>query len=247
MLFNKINTSILDRIIINSKDVVKIQNVINTILKKPKLKEKIMSLELPFDTKGIVSYEVTNNKLSKVLGKLHAHFYFNLANPKGLEINGIEEDGTLLYRVILDTQNDYYEYKAFKKDSSLDENTAIEMSKRVALVLLDFMKYTQYMGYMKQNNPIVVKRAVVKKSSKSTPKKQKSTNNSRKIVSVSKPKKVYDYEEAEREGEKRSYMRQTESWEVVGHWRHYKKNDKRVFVKGHKKGEGTKKGKDYRV
>lgn len=245
MLFNKINTSVLDRIIINSKDVVKIQKVINIILKKPMLKEKIMDLELPFDTKGIVSYEVTNHKLSKVLGKLHAHFYYNLANPKGLEINGIEEDGTLLYRVILDTENDNYEYKAFKNDNSLDENTAIEMSKRVTLVLLDFMKYTQYMGYMKQNSPIVIKRAIVKQSSNKTSKKP--ANNDRKVVSVSKPKKVYDYEEAEREGEKRPYERQTESWEVVGHWRHYKKNDKRVFVKGYKKGEGTKKGKDYRV
>lgn len=245
MLFNKINTSVLDRIIINSKDVVKIQNVINIILKKPSLKEKIMHLDLPFDTKGIISYEVTNHKLSKVLGRLDAHFYFNLANPKGLEINGIEKDGTLLYRVILDVENDSYEYKAFKKDNNLDEKSAIEMSKRVALVLLDFMKYTQYMGYMKQNNPIVVKRANINKGSNNTPKK--ATKKERAVVNVSKPKKVYDYEEAEREGEKRSYERQAESWEVAGHWRHYKKSDKRVYVKGHKKGEGTKKGKDYRL
>lgn len=245
MLFNRINVSALDRIIINSKDVIKIKEAIDTILKNPELKEKIMELDLPFDTKGIISYEVTSHKLSKVLGRLNANFYFNLANPKGLEINGIEEDGTLLYRVILDVQADKYEYKAFQKNNSLDEHTAIEMAKRVALVLLDFMKYTQYMGYMKQNSTIVVKRAVVKNKSQGTTKKP--TKDNRAVVSVSKPKKIYNYEEAQREGEKRNYERHTESWEVVGHWRHYKKSDKRVFVKGYKKGEGKKKGKDYTV
>lgn len=46
--------------------------------------------------------------------------------------------------------------------------------------------------------------------------------------------------------DKRPYARHMESWEVKGHYRHYK-NGKVVFIKGYTKGEGTKQDKIYVV
>lgn len=245
MIFNRVNISALDRIVLTSEDVIKINEKLDELMANPSIVKSVMEADIPFDTKGIVSYELMG--LKKLLGKDASitQFYFNLANPKGIEITEIDNEGNMLYRVILDTSGEKYETQVFKKREGFSESNILDMSKQIALMLLDFMKYTQYIGYLKQNNPVIIRRSTVKQSSQTSI--DKPTKSGRAVVSVSKPKRIYDYEQAEREGEKRPYERKAESWEVAGHWREYKKTGKRVFIKGHRRGEGVKKGKDYTV
>lgn len=239
MIFNKINVNALDRIIIHESDANKFNEVNKILNDNPALNKIIMDLDTPFGEKGIITY-IPNTKNS-----LQVDFFFNFQNRNRMELSEIDGEGKINFRVSLDAHLNLIDLKRFVGIARLSDEYISELAKRTVILLVDFMKYAQYMNYTKQNNPIVIKRAVIKKSTQNST--EKSVKDTRSTVSVSKPKKVYDYEGAEREGDKRQYERQAESWEVTGHWRHYKKTDKRVFVKGYKKGEGTKKGKDYTV
>lgn len=239
MLFNRINVDALDRIIIREDDIKRIGEVIDIINNSPSLNEELTRLEYPFSEKGIISYK-SNLKNSPTID-----FYYSLKNEGAVELSEIDGNGNILFRISLDVHLNPISVQRLKKNEFVSDDYMTDVARRTVILLVDFMKYTQFMNYTKQKNPIIIKRAVVNGSSQNG--SEKHTNDARSTVSVSKPKKVYDYEQAEREGEKRSYERQAESWEVAGHWRHYKKSDKRVFVKGHKKGEGIKKGKDYTI
>lgn len=247
MIFNRINMSALDRLILTDKDIKTITGVLEELTKDKTLLEKVMESDMPFDTKGVLKYEVTSfEHISKLLGETPTgQFYFNLSNPKGMELTELDDEGNMLYRVVFDPNSGAHETHAFKKLKRMSEREMVEIMKHMLLAILDFFRYSQYVNYIKQDNPIVIKRANINQNSQKTA--RKTTRADRTVVSVSKPKKVYDYEQAERDGEKRSYERQAESWEVAGHWRQYKKSGKRVFVKGYRKGEGIKKGKDYTV
>lgn len=235
MLFNRINTDALDRIIINVDDTKKISEVINIIYNDITLNKKLMDVESTFDDKGIITY-VSSPTVS---------FYYNLKNKGVVELSEVDDNGKISFRVTFDTQLNPINIQRFENNLMLSDKYIAEISRATVILLVDFMKYAQYMSYMKQENPIVIKRAAINNTNKSS--NGNHANGVRSTVSVSKPKKIYDYEQADRKGDKRSYERHTGSWEVAGHWRHYKKSGKKVFVKGHKKGKGVKKGKDYTI
>lgn len=248
LFFNRINTSVLDRIVVTVDDIEKMNSTLAVVEKNKKLEKELREMELPFDTKGILHCEmdIPLGKHSKT--KSAVEFYYNINHSKGFELCDLDNDGNIQYRVILDINNNLKnnEVKIFRKQL-MSEEAIIKSAIQFASIIMEFFRYAQYMSYKKQEIPMYIKRTKVKSNSNKIKSKNSSQKNNRAVVSVSKPKKVYDYEQAEREGDKRSYERHAESWEVVGHWREYKKTGKRVFVKGHKKGSGKKKGKDYTV
>lgn len=243
MKLNKVNTSALDRVMITNEDAEVIRNEIDKMMKDKALVKKVMESDIPLDLKGVVSYQ--DKEYSKMMKKVAlVEFYYDCSNPVAIELTEIDKDGNMIYRVKLDVVNDKYDTRIFRK-THMKKDEMIDVAKFITMQLLDFMKYAQLINYVKLSNPIIVNRAITRKKVSNHSNKPK--KKSRTVVSISKPKRIYDYGSAELDGDKRSYERQAESWEVMGHWRHYKKTDKRVFVKGYKKGEGAKKGKDFRV
>lgn len=243
LFFNRINKNVLDRIVVTVDDIERMSNTLDAVEKDKELVKELKELELPFDTKGILHCEM-NVPFTKTISKVE--FYYNINHSKGFELCDLDSEGNIQYRVILDINNNLKnnEVKVFRKQL-MSEKAIIESAIQFASVIMDFFRYAQYMSYKKQDIPMYIKRTKVKSSSNKSQHNKVAQKDNRAIVSVSKPKKVYDYDQAEREGEKRSYERHIESWEVAGHWREYKKTGKRVFVKGYKKGSGKKKGKDY--
>ncbi|MFJ7982312.1 hypothetical protein ACIQ1D_18800 [Lysinibacillus xylanilyticus] len=249
MIFGtKINTSVLDRILISDKQTVAIQKKVDKFMKDEILLNDVMEAEMPLNPKGIlVMRAIDLEKKLKLKNEIVNHFYFNI--EKGIEIAEIDTDGNMKYKVVFESLRGAYKVFVFDKKTRILESEIVEVAKHIGNVVLDFFRYTKFVNYLNQENMVVVRRAKAnKKESKNKHNdKNKNDNSARNVVSVSKPKKVYDYIETTNEEEKRSYERKAESWGVAGHWREYKKSGKRVFVKAHKKGEGTTKGKDYTV
>lgn len=266
MMFNsRIKTSVLDKIILNSKDIETITEAIEKLIGNPVLASQVKSTPISLKLKGLI--EVTNDlrgvneKMESILsGKglnLSEHkttFYYDLegASIRVGEVN--TETETLKFLFTLDEKMEVkskvlYDDTYKRKSNELLPNL-IDLSRAMLLNALNFYQYTQLMTYLKQENAIYKKQTQIKQGKpKGMTKKEREREERRKRIRVSKPKVNYDYEEAQREGEKRGYERHTEEWEVSGHWRFYKKSGKRVFVKGYKKGNGEPKqvGKDFTI
>lgn len=244
MKLNRINIETLDRILITDSQTVEIRNKVNEFMEDKLLLDRVKGVKMPLNHKGVLVIRAVDlEKQLKLKTELVNHFYYNLEN--GIEIAELDEKGNMKFKVIFETLSSKGKLFIYDKKLKSSKNNLTEIAQHIGHVTLDFMRYTNFVNYLKQDNMIVVKRAYVNNKSRNVLSDTKSPL--RAVVSVSKPKKVYDYEEAQREGETRSYERQAEAWEVAGHWRHYKKSGKSVFVKGHRKGEGTKKGKDYKL
>lgn len=248
----RINTSVLDRILVNQKSVEiidgKIQKYIvganNTFIKE------VMDTETSLQMKGILVIEELYDK------GLNSGMYYSI-DKDTVTIAELEGD-TMTFKAVLTYGSVEIELKSFvvyKKSYKLKNEQALhilkETAKRTVRMIFDFYRYTQLVTYLKTENKVVIKRASINSSKGKTKKElqREAREYARKRVKLSDDKKVYDYSESAREGDVRKYERHTDKWESRGYWKTMKKSGKRVWVKGSVKGDkmGERKAKDFTV
>ena len=255
LFHNRINTNILDRIIVNQKSVELVDNTIQKYLvgAEESFLDNVMKTETSLQLKGIFVIEELL-KMSKSSG-----MYYSIGNN---EVTVAELEGdTMTFKAVLtyggleiNIKSFVFYKESYKRQSVQSQHILKETAKRTVGMIFDFYRYTQLMTYLKQESRVIVKRASINTPKGKTKKElqREARELARRKVSVSQDKRVYDYSEATREGEKRGYERHTESWYSRGYWRRKSKNDDtKIWVEGKEKkaqsGDGKKTGKDFTV
>lgn len=231
----RINKFAYDRIILNNQDLQEINSFLDSI----NLKEQsgnIFSI-----TEGVVTVDT-----SHILKGSTLDFYFNVDDDMNILIIGLHENGESFYQGKVTLNKSGFNIHVIQK--SLDYQKTKDSIQASYNILIDFLMYT----YLKQSETkikVIKKNPFVPKGDKIPNVSKKRKNGQRNVVKLSEGKTVYQYENAEEElseGDKRKYERHAEAWSVRGHYRNLK-SGKSVWVRGHKKGEGKKKGKDYTI
>lgn len=266
-MFNKkINLQQLDRIILKENDVKTIDETLRKYIdNNEQLKDKVREVPLKVSLKGlyILEQKIEDGQLEKyssllekakmdkkeLMNHIDNMYYYEL--DKTMKISQLSKDGEIQFTVVFDENLNVVSFQAYHRlySGQSAREHVINLAKTNLAQILWFIQYSQLMTHLNEESSIIKRQTYIKGYQPKKLTKKEREREARKRVSVSKPKMDYDYNEAKREGAKRSYERLTESWKVDGHWRTYKKSGKRVFVKGHKKGnlEAETKGRDFTI
>lgn len=256
MLFStRINTSVLDRILVNQKSVEIVDSQIQKHLvdADDSFIGKVMNTEISLQMKGILVIEELERNGT------NSGMYYSI-DKDTVTIAELEGD-TMTFKAVLSYGSVDIEMKSFivykrsyKLQSEQSQHILKETAKRTVRMIFDFYRYTQLVTYLKSENQTVIKRASINKPKEKTKKElqREARELARRKVSVSQERTVYDYSEATREGEKRNYSHHIDEWYSRGYWRRKSKNDDtRIWVDGSKKqaktSEDKKIGKDFTV
>lgn len=263
MFINKIRVNQLDRIILDTHDIDVMNAKLDKYTKdNEKVRNEVIEIETNISYKGVLQLNFTMGELltsEKGIGtlkgmldkaKINQSFYYDMESivkpteKTRFKIGEVNVNtGILDYLITFDENlevlNLTYYNKVYKEKipSTLGNDKIIMLSKGMIAHVFTFIMYTKLMKYLNEDNKIYKKQTYIKSTThEKKTKKEIEREERRKRLSVSKPKVEYDYSSAIQSGDTRSYERKVDTWEVVGHWRTYKKTGKRVFVRGYKKG-----------
>lgn len=189
--------------------------------------------------KNGITYEEARKALIKSMSSYHPEDCYHVHLV-------MEEDNDITLTEYPFFNNEYGKPRQIKLSELTTEKT-MNAENLAFLTSVQALLYISLLSLEEVSEEFLVKEEkvhTVKKSSssaKGSKKRSKSPVRLRKVTT-----KVYTFKEPT-EGEKRSYERKTDAWNVRGHWRTYKKSGKRVWIPPYPKGEGVKEGKEYKL
>lgn len=126
--------------------------------------------------------------------------------------------------------------------STLDKKIEDDFNNSVISIHAILMAYMEY--YFDKKEYVDLKAVDRKETRKYVEKETRKKVN--KVVKIKQKKYTVSANEESAKRDTRRYERSTEQWSVRGHWRETK-TGKRVWIKGHSKGDGDKSPKTYKL
>jgi hypothetical protein len=229
---NKLNFDKLDKIYLNRNDVEKI---------------------FEWDRVNHHKYDSVSFPLTEGLIYLEEHSEFFKVTLTSITYFKIDESG-IIFRLF--DESDRKEMLSFKLDLTIEKtgdvpltnfknylrNAREEDYKGQALMSTQLLLCLfQYMTHVTEH---VVEKKETKTIAKKVKSKKSSGNNKNRYVKINTVSYSFDYD---KDRIKNKYERQALAWTVRGHWRHYRKTGKTVWIKPHVKGEGEVTAKNYKI
>lgn len=224
------NIEKVDKIILTTKDIDKVNKWLS--------EQSLDSINLPLTEAFVIIKDLSGYGIVADMGN-----YFYLDEKTGditLKIFDMK-DMFMLVSATIDEQ--FFQNGTIKINSRFHNYTdemAQNSAKATIRLVLDVFQY------MTHRTEHVVLKEETKQYKKSSKNKKKSNNNKSRYVKIKTSRYTLDFEK-EVNTDPRGYERHTDAWTVRGHWRYYKKSGKRVWIKGHVRGQGETEGKIYKV
>lgn len=228
------------------------------------MKYKFKSLK---ELKDYSTISVTDD-IEAVRTKLYTHNNIEIYLPLHEFVIKVHENGLIVFYYLIDNgdswtielsgMNDKYVFrnlialKAVMKNNKLEFKVIayedINFKKNVKIITENFKILLGCIILAKDFPDVVMRKKYKKKAKNIEPSKNQTPEKKTHIVKLGE-KVIYTIDSVNEEDYKpfkKSYDRHTESWEVMGHDRHYK-NGKVVHIESYPKGKGKISKKDYRI